>query len=116
MDTIYSDVPAHDDGIPGHGGCKMAQLFAGVSSHFLKLVPMSSKKAMPHALEDFIHDHGAMKGLRSDNAKAKLSKSINNILRMYCIEDNQNEPHYQHQNPVKRHVQDVKRMSHNIMD
>ena len=31
-DTIFSDTPAHDDGIPGHGGCTMAQLFVGAES------------------------------------------------------------------------------------
>jgi hypothetical protein len=25
-DTIFSDTPAHDDGIPGHGGCTMLQV------------------------------------------------------------------------------------------
>ena len=34
-DTIFSDVPAHDDGIPGHGGCTMLQLYGGVDAHFL---------------------------------------------------------------------------------
>ena len=33
-DTIFSDVPAADDGIPGHGGCTMAQLYGGIDSHF----------------------------------------------------------------------------------
>ena len=29
-DTLFSDVPAHDDGIPGHGGCKMVQIYVGI--------------------------------------------------------------------------------------
>ena len=53
-DNIFSDVPATDDGIPGHGGCTMAQLYGGIDSHFLKLIPMSSEKDLPSTLE-FIH-------------------------------------------------------------
>eukprot|EP00957_Ditylum_brightwellii_P188266 14332182-Ditylum_brightwellii.AAC.1 len=39
-DTIFSDTPAHDDGIPGHGGCMMLQLFGGVDSKFLAGYPL----------------------------------------------------------------------------
>jgi hypothetical protein len=31
-DTIFSDVPAHDDGIWGHGGATMIQFYSGVKS------------------------------------------------------------------------------------
>ena len=115
-DTIFSDIPAHDDGIPGHGSCKMLQLFGGVESHHLAGYPMKSEADMPSTLEDFIREHGAMHGLMSDNAKSELSSSIKNLLRLYCIKDRQSEPHYQHQNPVERRIQDVKRISNNIMD
>ena len=32
------------------------------------------------------------------------------------IKDRQSEPHYQHQNPIERHIQDLKWMMHGIMD
>ena len=115
-DTIFSDVPAHDDGIPGHGGCTMLQLYGGVDTHFLAGYPLSSEASMPETLEDFIRDHGAMKGLMSDNAKSKVSRAMKNIQRLYMIQDRQSEPHYQHQNPIERRIQDVKHMSNNIMD
>ena len=114
--TIISDVPAHDDGIPGHGGCTMLQLYGGVDTHFLAGYPLSSKASMPETLEDFIHDHGAMKGLMSDNAKSEVSRAVKNIQHLYMIKDRQSEPHYQHQNPIEHRIQDVKRMSNNIMD
>ena len=79
-DTIFSDVPAADDGIPGHGGCTMAQLYGGIDSHFLKLIPMSSEKDLPFTLEEFIRDHGAMQGLKSDNAKSETSRAMHDIL------------------------------------
>ena len=116
MDTYFANEPAADDGITGHGGCTMAQLYGGVDSHFLKLVPMRSESDIPKTLQDFIRDHGAMRGLKSDNAKAETSIVIQDILRMYCIQDKQSEPYYQHQNPVERRMQDVKRMTNNIMD
>ena len=114
--TIFSDVPAHDDGIPGHGGCTMLQLYGGVNTHFLAGYPLSSEASMPETLEDFIRDHSAMKGLMSDNAKSEVSRAMKNIQRLYMIKDCQSEPHYQHQNLIERCIQDVKRMSNNIMD
>ncbi|MDJ0828176.1 MAG: reverse transcriptase domain-containing protein, partial [Rhodobacter sp.] len=115
-DTIFSDTPAADDGMEGHGGCKMAQLYGGISSGFLKLVPMKSEYELPRTLEEFIRDHGAFKGLKSDNAKSETSRSMHDILRMYCISDKQSEPHYEHQNPIERKIQDVKKMTSGIMD
>ena len=57
-----------------------------------------------------------MKGLMSDNAKSEVSHAMKNIQHLYMIKDRQSEPHYQHQNPIERRIQDVKRMSNNIMD
>ena len=115
-DTIFSDVPAADDGIPGHGGCTMAQLYSGIDSHFLKLIPMSSEKDLPFTLEEFIRDHGAMQGLKSNNAKSETSRAMHDILRLYCIKDKQSKPHYENQNPIERCIQDIKCMTNNIMD
>ena len=115
-DTIFSDVPAHDDGIPGHGGCTMLQLYGGADTHFLAGYPLSSEASMPETLEVFIHDHGAMKGLMSDNAKSEVSCVVKNIQHLYMIKDCQSEPHYQHQNPIECRIQDVMHMSNNIMN
>ena len=56
-----------------------------------------------------------MEGLKSDNAKSKTSNAMNNIFRMYLTRDRQSEPYYQHQNPIERRIQDIKRMMHSIM-
>ena len=109
-------MPAHDDGIPGNGGCTMLQLYGGVDTHFLAGYPLSSEAFMPETLEDFIHDHGAMKGLMSDNAKSKVRGAVKNIQHLYMIKDRQSEPHYQPQNPIEHRIQDVKCMNNNIMD
>jgi len=115
-DTVFSDVPAYDDGIPGHGGCTMFQIYGGLDSHFLAGYPMKHETQMPQTMEDFIRDHGAMRGLLSDNAKAEVSNAVRNIQRLYNIQDGQTEPHYHHQNPVERRIQDVKKMTNTIMD
>ena len=77
---------------------------------------MSAESDMPETMEEFIRDHGAMEGLMSDNAKVEVSQAAKNIHRLYCIKDRQSEPHYQHQNPIERRIQDVKRLTNNIMD
>jgi hypothetical protein len=41
-DTFFSDIPAHDDGILGHGGATMVQLYTGVSSLITAIFPMKS--------------------------------------------------------------------------
>ena len=53
-DTLFSDIPAHDDGLIGHGGCEMVQLFVGTASHLTDAVPVPAKSAFPEALKEFI--------------------------------------------------------------
>ena len=115
-DTIFSNIPALDDGVPGHGGCTVLQLCGGIDSHFLAGCPMSSETQVPSTLEEFIRKHGAMQGLKSDNAKSEMSTAVKDLLRLCCIKDRQSEPHHEHQNEIERRIQDVKRLSNNIMD
>ena len=115
-DTYFSDVPATDDGIPGHGGCTMAQVYNGLTSDYVLAMPMREESDMPETLEEFIRKVGAMRGLFSDNAKSEMSRKVKDIQRMYCIDDAQSEPHYQNQNKCERRIQDLKRTTNNIMD
>ena len=68
--TIFSDTPAFNDGIPGHGGCTMMQFYVGSTSKFAAGFPMSSESQMPKTLQDFIRFYGAPQNLFNDNAKA----------------------------------------------
>ena len=77
---------------------------------------MSSEAELPTTLKEFIRDYGAMEGLKSDNAKSETSFKMKDLFCMYIIKDKQSEPHYQHQNPIERRIQDLKRMMHGIMD
>ena len=115
-DTFFSDTPAHDDGILGHGGATMVQLFCGVTSLLTAVYAMSSESQMPGTFEDFIRRYGAPKGLFSDNAKVQIGSAVKAILRLYAIADFQCEPHYQNQNPAERRIQDVKKLSNQLMD
>ena len=115
-DTFFANTPAHDDGILGHGGATMVQLYVGTTSQITDIFPMSNESHMHETLLDFIRRHGAPNSLFSDNAKAQTGKKVQNILRHYTIADMQSEPHYQHQNYAERRIQDVKRMTLSIMD
>ena len=75
-DTFFSDTPAHDVGILGHGGATMLQLFAGKENSFLAGYPICEEGQMPHTFEDFICDHGAPIGLFSNNAKTQIGKTV----------------------------------------
>jgi Reverse transcriptase (RNA-dependent DNA polymerase) len=115
-DTFFSDTPALDDGIYGHGGATMTQIFCGCSSQFTAGYPMKTDGEMASTLEDFIRTYGAPKSLFSDNAKAQIGKAVHDILRMYSIGNFQCEPHHQHQNPAERRIQELKRISTTIME
>ena len=88
----------------------------GLDSELLAGYPMSTEAELPTTLKDFIRDYGAMEHLKSDNAKSETSFKMKDLFHMYIIKDKQSEPHYQHQNPIERHIQDLKRMMHGIMD
>ena len=95
-DTVYSDTPAIDN------GSEAAQIFIGRESLVADVYGVKTDKQFVKTLEDNIRRRGAMDKLISDGAKAEVSKRAHDILRSYCIEDWQSEPHYQHQNYAER--------------
>ena len=115
-DTIFSDTPALDDGIPGHGGCTMMQFFCGCTSEFLAGFPMSSETQIYKTVQDFIRYYGAPRNLFSDNAKAEIATKVQDILRHYCIGHYRSEPHQQNQNPAERRIQEVKKHTNILLD
>ena len=115
-DTFFTDVPAADDSIPGHGGCTMVQIYGRLDSDLLSGYPMSSESQLPSTLQDFICDYGAMEGFKSDDAKSETSAVMKDLFCMYLIQDCQSELHCQHQNTIEHHIQDIKHMTHSIMD
>ena len=115
-DTFFSDTPAYDDGVVGHGGATMVQVYVGVRTRLTEGYPMKSESQFSSTLLDFIRHHGAPDVLMSDNAKSETSKKVYDILRNFCVEDHQSEPDYQNQNPAERRIQDIKRTVNGIMD
>ena len=115
-DTFFSDVAAADDGLLGHGGCKIAQLYVGKDSLYTKVYPLRSETEMPESLEDFIRDVGAPLVLMSDNSKIQTGKQVLQLLRMFHIADGQTEPGYQEANPAERRMQNVKKTVNGCMN
>ena len=115
-DTFFSDTPALNDGIPGHGGVTMAQIFCARNTQLGLAVPMKSEKDMPQAIHEWIRTYGAPNMLISDNAKVEIGRAVKDILRYYAIKDHQSEPNFQHQNYAERRIQELKRMINTILD
>jgi hypothetical protein len=92
------DTPALDDGIMGHGGCTMVQIYAGKQGQFTKAYPMKSESDIASMLQDLIRQVGAPNLLFSDNAKSEIGKAVTELLRYYSIKDHQSEPGHQNQN------------------
>jgi len=93
----------------------MAQVYCGRSSQLTAVYAMHTESEMPATLEDFIRQNGAPRLLFSDNAKVQVGKTVQDILRLYHIDDFQCEPHHQHQNYAKRRIQELKKMTNGMM-
>lgn len=123
-ETVASDTvwwpdgpPAIDDGITGHGGAIGFQLFAGHKTKHVFIMPVRSDEEYPKCLKEYIRKCGAPDKIWTDQAKAMTnSKQVQEILRMYHIDDGHSEPHYQNQNFAERHAQDIKRTTKTIMN
>jgi len=115
-DTFFSDTPAYSDGIPGHAGVQMLQLYVGVNSHYIAVYPMKAKSNMPNTLKDYIRDIGAPDALFSDNAAEEVSALVVDILRHYNIVQQLSEGYHQHQNKAERTIQEVKLMINVVLD
>ena len=79
-DTFFSNVPTHNDGILGHGGATMVQIFTGITSHLTEAILMNAKSSFPDMLKDFIRKWGAPNALFSDNAWEQTPTKVMDIL------------------------------------
>jgi hypothetical protein len=109
-DTVYSDVPAIDD------GSQTAQVFVGTESLVSDVYGMKTEKQFVNTLQDIIRQRGAPTKLISDSAQVEISGKVKDILRYLFIEDWQSEPHHQNQNPAERRYQDLKRVTNRLLD
>ena len=60
-DTFFSDTEAHDDGIPGHGGSTMVQLYTGKDSHLTEVFPNVISNAISSDVHGFYPEKGSSK-------------------------------------------------------
>jgi hypothetical protein len=102
--TIYADTPAIDCGITS------AQLFVGTKTHTADVYPIKSDKQFVN-----ITQCGAPTKLISDCAQVER-EHVKQVLRPLHISTWQSEPHQQHQNPVERQYQNIKRLCNTILD
>jgi hypothetical protein len=104
-DTIYGPgCPAVDD------GSTAAQLFIGRKSGFSAPEGLGhTDKRYPSALMNHIRKYGAMDQIISDNAKAQISRRVEEILNMLQIKDHTSEPHNKNLNFAERVWRDIKR-------
>jgi hypothetical protein len=91
-DIYFLDTPALINGIMGHGGTKLVQLFCSCYSLLTGVYPMRRENSVTGTLEYFIRHYGAPNVLFSDNAKSQIGRAVQEILRMYAIKDFQCEP------------------------
>ena len=93
----------------GWGGVKLAQLFVGRKSRHISVWRMRRESEFPGVLEDVIRRYGAPDTLVSDMAKAEISNRVKDLLRKFCVDDWNSEPHYQWQNYAERIIQEMKK-------
>ena len=67
-------------------------------------------------LEDKIRNRGEMDNLISDCAQVEISNKAKDILHVYCIDDWQSEPHYQHQNYAEKRYATIKPLVNIILN
>jgi len=101
-DTVFSDTPAVNN------GATMAQIYVGRESLVTDVFGIKTEKQFVNTLLDEIRKRGAMDKLISDRAQVEVSKRALEILRSYCIDSWQSEPHYQHQNHAERRYAVIK--------
>jgi hypothetical protein len=109
-DIVYSDVPAIYDGSTD------AVIFVGVNTQVTDVYGIKTDKQFVNTLEDNIIQCGAPLKLISDRGKALVSHKVADILRPFCINNWQSEPHQQHQNPAESRYQTIKNWTNRILD
>jgi hypothetical protein len=95
-DIVYLDVPAIFD------GSTAAIIFFGTSSKVTDVYGIKRDNQFANTLEDTIIQQGASNRLLSDRGQAIISHKVEDILRTFCIDKWQSEPHQHHQNPLEQ--------------
>ena len=93
-------------------GSTCAQVFYGLSSHFVNVYGMKTESDGPDALDDFGRQEGIPAIIRSDNSKMqRYGAAWVNRLREWLCAAEFTEPHHPQQNPAE--LRAVKWLKHN---
>jgi hypothetical protein len=93
-----------------------AVIFVGVNTQVTDVYGIKTDKQLVKTLEDnIIQCHAPLK-LISNHGQAIVSHKVTDILRTFCINNWQSEPHQQHQNPAERQYQTIKNCTNRILD
>jgi hypothetical protein len=95
-DIVYLDIPAI------FNGSTAAIIFFGTTSNVTDIHGIKRDNQFANTLEDTIIQQGAPNRLLSDRDQAIISHKVEDLLRMFCIDKWQSEPHQHHQNPAER--------------
>ena len=83
-------------------GAKCAQIFYGLTSHFMNIYSLRTEADGPQAFEDFARYEGLPAAIRSDNSKMqRYNKSLLQRLREWRVKSEFTEPHHPQQNPAE---------------
>jgi Reverse transcriptase (RNA-dependent DNA polymerase) len=83
-------------------GAKCAQIFYGLTSHFMNIFSLRTESDGPKAFEDFARSEGLPNAIRSDNSKMqRYSKKLIDRLREWRVKNEFTEPHHPQQNPAE---------------
>jgi hypothetical protein len=81
-------------------GVNCAQVFYGITSHFVNVFGMLTKSEGPTALEDFVRKEGIPSVLRSDNSRMqRWGTKVLKHLRGWMIAAEYTEPYHPQQDP-----------------
>jgi hypothetical protein len=109
-DIVYSDVPAIFE------GSTAAVIFVGTSTKVTDVHGIKKDNQFANTLKDNIIQQGAPNRLLSDSGQTVTSNKVEDILRTFCIDSWQSEPHQHHQNPAERRYQTIKNSTNRILD
>jgi Reverse transcriptase (RNA-dependent DNA polymerase) len=83
-------------------GATCAQVFYGITSHFINVYALKTEADGPQAFEDFARTEGLPNTIRSDNSKMqRYSAKLTARLREWMVKSEFTEPHHPQQNPAE---------------
>jgi hypothetical protein len=98
--TIATD--AYSSSVGDVSGATCAQVFYGITSHFINVYALKIAADRPQAFEDFARSEGSPNTIHSDNSKMKrYSANVTARLPEWMVKSEFTKPHHPQKNPAK---------------